>query len=161
MEEYRRKGGRYKDGLPKEDFPSLLLGLWEKMEANFGQNSISGFRKCGIYPLNANQVLSRLPPNTPEKHAELGNALTDFLRENRQGPPRVERRKKRLSVPAGCSVSMENLGEPPAAQVDADDDDGVLYRLPSIDEDDEHDDTMRRCSRKTLPISNGFEYNFF
>ena len=45
----------------KELFPELLNKLLVKMEVKDAENMKSGFRKSGIYPLDKNQVLARLP----------------------------------------------------------------------------------------------------
>ncbi len=44
--------------LPKTDFPGLLNRLCNRLE---GQTLVSGFRACGIVPLDAEQVLKRIP----------------------------------------------------------------------------------------------------
>lgn len=46
---------------------------FEKVGGQMSNNIISGFRKCGIFPLNPNQVYSRLPPgpSNPTVSSEL------------------------------------------------------------------------------------------
>ncbi|KAK3894534.1 hypothetical protein Pcinc_001690 [Petrolisthes cinctipes] len=53
--------GRRTACLPKSEFPKQLSKLMEKLQKNVTKNIQSGFRKCGIHPLNAEEVLSRLP----------------------------------------------------------------------------------------------------
>ena len=140
MDRYRGQEGRWKNGFPKEDFPKLLKEVWEKMAVNFAANAMSGFRKCGIYPLNKEEVLKELPDYS-ETHESLGNALTEFLRENRQGPERAERRRRRIQVAPGTSVTAAQLAEP---EPEPESEDEVLYRLASTAESDgsEADDDL-------------------
>lgn len=49
--------------IPKDVFPSLLKQLMVQLNENQGSNLISGFRKCGIYPFNKEELVSRLPNN--------------------------------------------------------------------------------------------------
>lgn len=58
--------------IPKDEFPGLLKKLMAAMEPNIEKNLKSGFRKTGIFPLNKQQVLSRLPK------ASLDNNLGDM-----------------------------------------------------------------------------------
>ena len=46
---------------PKEHFPFLLKRLYIAVKPNLPSNLISGFRTCGLYPLDRNQVLKKLP----------------------------------------------------------------------------------------------------
>lgn len=66
--------GRKYSTLPKAEFPKLLARLMERLNKNIKHNIMVGFRKCGIFPLNAEEVLSRVPdasrPATePSAHA--------------------------------------------------------------------------------------------
>lgn len=45
--------------LPKTMFPVLLKRVFEMMSKTVKANLISGFRKCGIYPLSKDELLSR------------------------------------------------------------------------------------------------------
>lgn len=47
--------------IKKEYFPSLLAKLLEILQTNGPQNLVSGFRKCGLYPVNRFAVIDRLP----------------------------------------------------------------------------------------------------
>ena len=44
--------------LPKDAFPRLLKELEESLNL---KNLVSGFKSCGIYPLNAQELLRKLP----------------------------------------------------------------------------------------------------
>lgn len=53
--------GRKYSSLPKAEFPKPLARLMERLQKNIKQNIQSGFKKCGINPLNAEAVLSGMP----------------------------------------------------------------------------------------------------
>ena len=135
MSEYREGKGRRTIGFPKQEFPKILKKVWDRLLATNEQNLKAGFRKCGIVPLDREVVLSRLPGYADTQAQEVGNALVDFLRENREGARPVQCRRKRVNVPAGQGVSAEDL-----QQQASDDDDGTLYRLPSEEESGEGGD---------------------
>jgi hypothetical protein len=98
--------------VPKTTFPSLLKKLIDNVshEANLR----SGFRACGIYPLDSSQVLKNLPseasslPNTSNREGIVENfqAFLKDLRE-KETRPRTARGKK-LKVTPGRSVAAED-----------------------------------------------------
>ena len=45
---------------PKKWFPRLLAQLFEKIKNSVKTNIISGFRKCGILPLNKHDILMKM-----------------------------------------------------------------------------------------------------
>jgi len=51
--------GKTHTTLPKHLFPVLLSRVVQMVEETVKQNLISGFRKCGIYPVNKDQLLQR------------------------------------------------------------------------------------------------------
>lgn len=110
--------------VPKDMFPALLKKCLNKMDtvsaratetntetnntSAIKRNLISSFRAAGICPLNRQEVFKRLPPvaeeNDPTPAVE--DALTTLLREQRFGDSgRPQRKKKRLDIPPGCSMS--------------------------------------------------------
>ena len=46
---------------PKEVFPILLNKLWVIMEDTFPSYLTSGSETCGLYPLNQDEILKKLP----------------------------------------------------------------------------------------------------
>ena len=88
--------GRKCAALPKAEFPRQLAKLMEKLQKNQSKNIQSGFRKYGIYPLNVEEVLSRLPEvdrisatstsaGTANEHEVLADHATPL-----QSPPQAE-----------------------------------------------------------------------
>ena len=65
--------------IPKAVFPRLLKELTNELNK---ENLISGFKKCGIYPLDCNQVLNRLPSegNPREANLQIDKCLIDILK---------------------------------------------------------------------------------
>lgn len=79
------------------------------------KNLISSFEACGIYPLNADRVLKRLPNDRSEEEVnrEVNDSLVEFLKKKRfaETTTRVQRKKKRINVKPGKSVTFENSEE--------------------------------------------------
>nr|CAI5830953.1 unnamed protein product [Callosobruchus analis] len=94
--------------LPKDTFPYLLSKALRKMDGVSQRNLMSGFYATGIYPINKEKVLSRLPSENRNCNVEeIESTLTAFLKEQRYGsnPTEHTRRKKRLDVAPGKSIS--------------------------------------------------------
>jgi hypothetical protein len=121
--------GRSCPTIPKSRFPSLLKSLIRSLEDGNGQqNMVAGFRKCGIYPLNREKVLDRLPQERHESPLETGRvvdeSLMKMLRELRGTSSNAvtsiktsagsAQKKLRLSIEPGKSVLV-------AAESDTDD----------------------------------------
>lgn len=56
-----KKKGATQSSIPKDTFPRLLMELMDQLSTNTPDNLKSGFAKCGIFPLDRQKVLSRLP----------------------------------------------------------------------------------------------------
>ena len=74
-------------------------------------NIRAGFQACGIVPLSADKVLSRLPPEDglrEEVQNEFCRQLTEQLHVRRYGDPaeKQQRAKKANRLPAGCSYTV-------------------------------------------------------
>ena len=118
-------------GLNKAKFPALLKTLIDKMELSNKDNLKAGFKACGIYPLDAQKVLNKLPAETLEDaHSSTGAsstcqsprkrfispALLEYLQQFRYNPDQKRDeatvvKKKRLSLEPGKSISEEDLLE--------------------------------------------------
>ena len=107
----------YCEQCSKSVFPRLLKQFCNEVclfnEPN--ENLKSGFRKCGIYPLNAGSVLERLPggltgSQTAEDSASaVSSAIVNMLQSMRTPPESNRRRKKRVDVAPGKSISTSDL----------------------------------------------------
>lgn len=102
----------------KEEFPKLLKQTLIRMNEiekdgiknGVERNLISGFEATGLFPLNANRVLNKLPDKDNEQEFAEGfnNSLVDYLKEKRYStvPVRGEnKKKKKYTVIPGRSVS--------------------------------------------------------
>lgn len=118
--------------VPKDTFASLLrksLNIMDSKPARavanqpptetdniktaIKRNLISSFRSSGIFPLDRQQVFKKLPREVEEGDptTEVENALTAFLKEQRFGQSnRPQRKRKRLNVEPGCSISTAAYG---------------------------------------------------
>lgn len=104
----------------KSSFPKLLKALFEKMAPTMEQAAISGFKKCGIRPLNREVVLKMLP-DFHQVHQEeeedsdnlLSSSFLDFLKETRYPTKQINKqgRKKKVNVAPGKSISVDDMPE--------------------------------------------------
>ncbi|XP_044741169.1 MFS-type transporter clz9-like isoform X3 [Chrysoperla carnea] len=100
--------------IPKDAFPTLLKELMASLAENQERNLMAGFEKCGIHPFNKQKLLDRLPENQPVDNTVIGEAFLEQLEKKRaeyltkDGP---KKRKKKLQVPAGKSVSVKDVEE--------------------------------------------------
>ena len=83
---------------------------------NRKDNIISGFRKCGIHPLNRSLVLDRLPNfetanNTNSSVSEVFLVHFQQLRHSGENEP-SRKRRKRLDIVPGKSVGEPNTEQP-------------------------------------------------
>lgn len=74
---------------------------------------MAGFRKTGIYPIDANQVLSRLPEdqNNIEKDKDaVDKSVLDLLKEMRYGTMNISepKKKRKLEVIPGRSIGTDS-----------------------------------------------------
>lgn len=129
LEEWKKSNLRAST-VPKEAFPRLLKQSIMEMdkvqqsatvtgvEANTSavkRNCVSSFKATGIFPFNRDNVLRKIPDNSPEAQNQVEetvrDSLTDFLKEQRYGKVcEPTRKKKRLQVEPGKSIAT--LDEP-------------------------------------------------
>lgn len=79
-----RKDTHFSGLIPKEQFPLLLSRLFKKINRD---NLSSGFKACGIVPLDRGQVLKRLPgcnrdPGGPETGSFLNKSCVALLKDH-------------------------------------------------------------------------------
>lgn len=121
LDEYKAKTKRAAKNLVKEVFPALLVKLYDKLYPNddeTSENITSGFRKTGIHPLDPDEVLQRLPDNHSETFSSIVSENLIELLKNLRGVDEeqpVRRRKKRLNVAPGKSVTDISSHEEPVA----------------------------------------------
>jgi DDE superfamily endonuclease len=109
-------------GVPKTDFPRLLERTFQR--ANPGNNLPAAFEKCGLYPVNVNRAVERVPHremDAPDTIRELLNSTLgeklDQLRGTASDSKKKQRGKK-ITVPAGKSYSAVAVDEEMEAEDD-------------------------------------------
>lgn len=110
------ESGSRVSGIPKDRFPSLLKKLTEAISPNVKQNLLSGFRKCSIYPLNKQELLDKFQRREEVDKNAIGAAFLEHLQEKRkdiEGVNTGRQRKKKLNVPSGQSITIEDLRNEP------------------------------------------------
>ena len=99
MEKYKLKFP-YATGLNKSHFPGLLKQLMTCKELNEKKVLQSGFRACGIWPVNRNEVMKKLPKpqnnDEPEDevqvatvHRGVSDAVLELLQKFKYNPKMV------------------------------------------------------------------------
>lgn len=83
--------------LPKSDFPALLKRCLTELEPRSVQNIISGFRACGIFPVDRMEVLKKLPGFNQEENPDLlGQAFEEIIKKHVAQPKEPRRKKKKI-----------------------------------------------------------------
>ena len=91
--------------VPKTVFPRLLKELTNELNK---ENLLSGFKKCGIYPLDHNQVLNCLPTevNPREANLQIDKCLIDILNSANGKKDAAPKRGKKISIAPGKDISV-------------------------------------------------------
>lgn len=154
LTKWKMGAGRNMSTVPKDKFPRLLTKLVKNIEPNASNNVKSGFKKCGIIPIDREQVLKMLPTeniiseNADTDHREkehLDGALISFLKSLRyedenSGKPK---RKSRLKVPPGKSIGVEDFEESELSESSDDDEiENGGMEAASVSESSDEDCTM-------------------
>jgi hypothetical protein len=88
--------------------------MLENGAVNNPTNIRSGFAACGIFPLDPQRVLSRLPPEVLRRsvQTEFDQMLLDELQKNRYGDQvKKTRAKKANRLPPGTSYTVGARGD--------------------------------------------------
>ncbi|XP_037045724.1 uncharacterized protein LOC119081087 [Bradysia coprophila] len=116
LEQWKLKAGRNMSCVPKDKFPRLLNNLMKKIEVNGSNNIKSGFRKCGIIPIDKDEVLKMFPvesnnsDNQPTQEIEaLDKAFVNLLKSMRYEETGKPQKKSKLKIAAGKSAAVENF----------------------------------------------------
>ena len=99
--------------IQKQNFPPLLAKMMGIIEPSIKDNLISGFRKCGIFPLNVEEVLTRIPSTSHNKDI-VESAFLKVLDTRRSLSTSIKNnRRKKMNIPPGKSVCAdEPIDEP-------------------------------------------------
>jgi hypothetical protein len=122
--------------MDKTKFPGMLKEVMESMDAK--RLLQSGFKKCGIYPLNRHEVLDRIPSAAAEdlqghwccSAQEAGGQKVWWWQEEAQGE----------KIPAGQSYSAEDSENEESEEEKVSDGDGLTSDEELQDLNSEHED---------------------
>ncbi|KAJ0172922.1 hypothetical protein K1T71_011098 [Dendrolimus kikuchii] len=94
---WKKTDGKNPASVPKGCFPKLLKKLVEDLNENSKDNILAGFRKSGIWPINENQVLSRIPrvDDNLKNDDAVEKSVLDILKEMRYGSMNITDQKKK------------------------------------------------------------------
>jgi hypothetical protein len=89
--------------LPKDKFPRLLKALFREISDNAEANLKSGFRTCGIVPVDVTPLLKKLPKTDHVDLEAVGDGFIEFVEQQREaiiesGPAK---KRKATNVVAG------------------------------------------------------------
>ncbi|CAG4981874.1 unnamed protein product [Colias eurytheme] len=102
------KQGSREAVVQKSSFPFLLAKLIAELEKNHEQNLKSGFRKCGIYPIDITPLLAKLPQ--PLDKDALQDSFLETLEAKRLEWTKgvgTRKRRSKLNIVPGKSVTDE------------------------------------------------------
>lgn len=112
--------GETSSTVSKDIFPSLLKNLIDVTLVDKGKNLKAGFSKCGIVPLNKQQVLDRLPHDEEVNKDLVSEAFLEAVKMKRQelgnGPGKQTRKRKKVNVEPGKSICPDDFLEPQLPQ---------------------------------------------
>lgn len=107
--EWKKKN---RGSLPKSLFPSMLRKALLSLEETSSQNIASGFKACGLIPLDREQVLKRLPKehDTDNDKDIWSRSFEEQLSNARKHEP-LRTRKKKNNVPPGLNLAATRPSE--------------------------------------------------
>ena len=111
LQEWKREV-RTKGSFNKQFFPSLLKRLVNLQLGSMKRNLESGFRTTGIFPLNRQEPLSRLPSpilDVSESNVSMNETLIGLLRENRGSDERQKWSRGKKLAKSGELLSSEKF----------------------------------------------------
>ena len=101
----------------KKYFPSLLKRLVNTQGESMKINLQSGFRACGICPLDPNEPLSKLPSlDVSESNSSLNETLIDLLKKNRSFDSEKQKRTRGKQISKPGEVLSSTMFEEHAMQ---------------------------------------------
>lgn len=96
----------------KKHFPKLLAKLLKNINLRGIENIKSGFKATGICPVNAQNVLKRIPEYFDQNVYEIDSVLLDYLQKTRSPKPMAVKRSKKLNTEPGMSVCAADISIP-------------------------------------------------
>lgn len=115
LEEWKKGMGKNEPTVPKDKFPALLKKFCDSLK-----RMLSGFKKCGIAPLNRTKVLEMLPgeqkasqhPEDQHQAEDIDNSFKDLLMSLRQDQtPKMKTKRTKVKVQPGKSIRIEDFNQ--------------------------------------------------
>lgn len=140
--------------IPKSIFPSLLKKMLDETSENMKTNIVAGFKATGISPFDPQKVLSKIKPringigdeNARVLVESFTEVMTDLTKVNDRNAPK---RKTRIDVPAGQSVSSADLsGAGPS---------GIEQQSPAEQEESEISNSPNHLNQDTISEMDYFD----
>lgn len=118
--------------IPKSSFPALVSSCLQRINdvGSISNNLKSGFRATGIYPLDRNAILQKLPN---EDDPNINDIVVNYLKDKRFEKTDKNRKRKKINVAPGQSVTSATLNNE-----DSDNDSSNVV-IPYVDTDSEHE----------------------
>ena len=92
-----KKESQRHSAFPKEVFPILLNKLWVLLEDKLSDYLKSGFRTCGLYPIDETEILKKLPQKPSGDAVQILNeAVIKMFESQHKAPPPKRKRGKKL-----------------------------------------------------------------
>ena len=134
--DWRMKTRRNGD-IPKEVFPQLLKALDERVRLTVEECLKSGFRACGLYPLNRNEVLKKLPDQQllltkDQANSVLNDSVMEMLRKYRESKEDEKSSKRGKKLPRKIPNLMTVI--PGRALIVSDERESLDQVVPSDDD---------------------------
>lgn len=110
-EDKESASGTKKTTLEKEHFPRLLKKLMTELEPNQVDNLKSGFRKCSIFPVDVEELLTNFKIRESYNVGDIEDSFKTYLDDktkNLLGGTKTIRKKK-LQVAPGKSISSSDI----------------------------------------------------
>lgn len=109
--------------LKKQSFPSLLKKLLDVLQPTIKTTLQNGFKKCGIWPCDVNELLSRLP-NSENNNSFVEETFIQHLSAKRSEIVQLKKRRKKLNVAPGKSYAHVESENSSSEHLDEDEDVG-------------------------------------
>lgn len=119
--------------IPKSSFPKLVRSFLKRMNdvGSISNNLKAGFRATGIYPLDRNVILQKLPR---EDDNNINDVVLNYLKDIRFDKKQIRIEKGKKNIAPGQSVTSVLLGNPRNSH---DEESNVI--IPYSDTESEHE----------------------
>ena len=164
LDDYKLRSQKAAKNLSKDIFPSLLLKLEAAIFSSAeytSQNIVSGFKKCGIHPLDRSKVLDRLPDKDGPVNVNesVSDVMVGMLSKWRgvDGEQARPRKRRKLDVPAGKSISRNDLNnnqptEPLVSEADSSTSDLDEDHSASSEDESSSDDDSEKIEKSSVTV---------